>query len=434
MTIFVPELICRKRDGMPLKAEEIKTLIHQYTAGQVPDYQMASMLMAVFFSGLNDAELSAWTEAMLRSGAVLTHSPTDGCKVDKHSTGGVGDKVSLCLAPAVAACGVVVPMIAGRGLGHTGGTLDKLEAIDGFRVDLTIEQALAQLERIGLFLMGQTDEIAPADRQLYALRDVTGTVESIPLIASSIMSKKLAEGIDALVLDVKVGAGAFMQKLDQAQALARTLIAIGQRAGVRVRALLTNMDRPLGRTVGNALETAEAIAVMQGQGPADVIELTEALGAEMVVLGGQAATEEQGRQAVRRALTDGTALERFGRLVEAQGGDADICADPARLGQAKNVVPVHATADGIVAKIHPKKVALAALEVDAGRRVIEDNIDPLTGVRLLVELNEVVTVGQPLAELHVNDQAKERSLALLSGAFEIADQPLDQQPLIIARH
>ncbi|MBW2277646.1 MAG: thymidine phosphorylase, partial [Deltaproteobacteria bacterium] len=385
------------------------------------------------FKGLDDDELAAWTDAMMHSGAVLDHSAVPGRKVDKHSTGGVGDKISLCLAPAVAALGVRVPMVSGRGLGHTGGTLDKLESIPGFRVDLSVERSSQLLADLGIFLVGQTADLVPADRKLYALRDVTGTVESIPLIASSIMSKKLAEGIDGLVLDVKVGAGAFMRDLDQARELTTTMIGIGRTAGVNVRALLTDMSAPIGRTVGNALEVREAIEVMRGEGPTATTELTVELGAEMLVLGGACTGLDDGRSEMTRALKDGRALELFARLVEAQGGDPGVCDDPARLPTASEVESIEAASKGVVTQIRPRKVALAALELGAGRKVKEDVIDPATGVELAVDLGDRVTAGEPLATLHHNRAGVDSARALLSEAFEIGEANDDSGPLIIDR-
>ena len=433
MALFVPGLIRRKRDGGRFEEAEIRDLIRAYTDGNVPDYQISALLMAIVFKGLDADELAVWTDAMLRSGEVLDHSAVPGHKVDKHSTGGVGDKISLCLAPAVAALGVRVPMVSGRGLGHTGGTLDKLESIPGFRVDLPVERSSQLLAELGIFLVGQTADLVPADRKLYALRDVTGTVESIPLIASSIMSKKLAEGIDGLVLDVKVGAGAFMRDLDQARELTTTMIGIGHAAGVNVRALLTDMSAPIGRTVGNALEVREAIEVMRGEGPSDTTELTVELGAEMLVLGGACADLEDGRREMTRALKDGRALGLFARLVEAQGGDPSVCDDPARLPTSGEVEPIEAASEGVVTRIRPRRVALAALELGAGRRIKEDVIDPATGVELAVDLGDRVTAGEPLATLHHNGAGVDAARALLSEAFEIGTANDDSGPLIIDR-
>jgi len=433
MRLFVPDLIRRKRDGETLGGDEIRALIDAHTGGAVPDYQMSALLMAVFFRGLDPDELAAWTDAMVHSGEVMDHGAVEARKVDKHSTGGVGDKLSLCLAPAVAVNGVAVPMVSGRGLGHTGGTLDKLEAIPGFRVDLPSDRAGALLRSHGMFLIGQTDAVAPADRRLYALRDVTGTVESIPLIASSIMSKKLAEGIDGLVLDVKVGAGAFMPDLDRARELARTIIGIGHAAGKRVTALLTDMSRPIGIAVGNSLEVAEAIAVMKGGGPPDTVELTVALGARMLILGGAADDEARARAAISAALSDGRALERFAQIVELQGGDRRVCDSPGRLPTARIVAETTAPEAGFVARVHPRTVARAAMEVGAGRRVVEDRIDPSTGVELLASVGDEVEAGQPLARLHHNGAGGDEALRILSLAFEISPTPQAPSPQVIER-
>lgn len=426
----MPSLIRRKRDGGRLGKDEIRALIGAYTAAKVPDYQMAAMLMAVLFRGLDEEELSVWTDAMLHSGKVMSHAGVPGVKVDKHSTGGVGDKISLCLAPAVAALGVPVPMVSGRGLGHTGGTLDKLESIPGFEVNLTVEKACRILEECGLFLIGQTEDLAPADRKLYALRDVTGTVESIPLIASSIMSKKLAEGIDALVLDVKVGDGAFMRDLEQARTLAKTLIGIGEASGKRVVALITDMTAPIGRTVGNALEVREAIDVLRGGGPPDTVELTRELGAQMLLLGEAVDDLDAGREAIDRVLRDGSAIELFSRVIDLQGGDPDVCADPDRLPAARNRESIVAPRQGYVVRINPRIVAAAALEVGAGRKIKEDDVDPATGIELAVRPGDPVDMGQPLAVLHHNDSGSTEALKTLETAFEIADAPRKPASLI----
>jgi len=433
MSLFVPGLIRRKRDGGRFEEAEIRELIRAYTDGDVPDYQVSALLMAIVFKGLDADELAAWTDAMMRSGTVLDHSAVPGRKVDKHSTGGVGDKISLCLAPAVAALGVPVPMVSGRGLGHTGGTLDKLESIPGFSVDLPVERSSQLLADLGIFLVGQTEDLVPADRKLYALRDVTGTVESIPLIASSIMSKKLAEGIDGLVLDVKVGAGAFMRDLDQARSLASTMIGIGRAAGVDVRALLTDMNAPIGRAVGNALEVREAIEVMRGEGPADTTELTVELGAEMLVLGGACASLDDGREQTTDALADGRALALFARLVEAQGGDPRACDDPSLLPAAAESTTIEAQAAGAVTRIRPRKVALAALELGAGRKVKEDEIDPATGVELAVDVGDRVNPGDPLMTVHHNGSSLGAARALIDEAIEIGPAADATGSLIIDR-
>ncbi|MCC6993680.1 MAG: thymidine phosphorylase [Deltaproteobacteria bacterium] len=414
------ELIARKRDGGELAPAELRALVAGITDGSVPDYQAAAFLMAVFFRGMTPAELAAWADAMLRSGDVLDLSAIAARKVDKHSTGGVGDKISLPLAPAVAACGVAVPMVSGRGLGHTGGTLDKLEAIPGFSVNLPVERFRAQVAELGVCMIGQTERIAPADRKLYALRDVTATVESIPLIASSIMSKKRAEGIDALVLDQKVGAGAFMKRIEDARALARTIIAIGRAAGKRVTALITAMDQPIGRAVGNASEVEESIETLRGRGPADTRELTVALGAEMLVLGGAAADSAAGRARIEAVLDGGQALERFARMIAAQGGDARVCEDTGRLPQARTRREVVATAAGVVEAIDAEAVGVAAMMLGAGRRTKEDRIDPAVGIDVLKKVGDRVAAGEPLALLRVNDAAQaDAAAARYLGAVRI---------------
>ncbi len=433
MALFIPELIRRKRDGKPLHADEIRQIVADYTAERLPDYQMAALLMAIFFKGLDDNELGALTEAMIHSGRTLDLSEVPGTKVDKHSTGGVGDKISLCLAPAVAALGVPVPMMSGRGLGHTGGTLDKLESIDGFNVHQSMKRSRELIGTHGLFLIGQTEDLAPADRKIYALRDVTGTVESIPLIASSIMSKKLAEDIDGLVLDVKVGAGAFMKTLEQARQLAKTLVAIGVNAGKSVRALLTRMDAPIGYTVGNALEVREAIDVMRGEGPEDTTKLTVALGSEMLVLGGKTENLESGEAAMTEVLSDGRALAKFAEIIAAHGGDAKVATDPDRLPAAAEKVQIPALRNGIISGIDPHKVALAALEVGAGRRTKQDAVDPACGVVLLVKPGDAVEMGDPLAVLHHNGTGDDAARGILTGAFSIANTPKKRPNLIIER-
>ncbi len=386
----VYELIHRKREGGALGAGEIAALVAGFTAGEIPDAQVAALCMAIFFKGMTGAEVDALTAAMLRSGDVLDLSALPGAKVDKHSTGGVGDKTSLPLAALAAACGVRVPMVSGRGLGHTGGTLDKLEAIPGFRVDLPVERFVAQVGRLGVALIGQTARIAPADRRLYALRDVTATVESIPLIASSIMSKKLAEGIDALVLDVKVGRGAFMKTRAGARELAAALIGIGRGFGKRVTALLTAMDQPLGLAVGNALEVVEAIELLRGGGPADLRELTVELTAEMLLLAGVAAELPEARAAVAAAIADGRGLARFREIVIAQEGDPRAIDDPSRLPRAPRVIPVPAPAAGVVEAVDAEAIGLAAMALGAGRARVEDRIDPAVGVVLRRKVGERV--------------------------------------------
>ncbi len=431
----VYELIHRKREGGALGAGEIAALVAGFTAGEIPDAQVAALCMAIFFQGMTGAEVDALTAAMLRSGDVLDLSALPGAKVDKHSTGGVGDKTSLPLAALAAACGVRVPMVSGRGLGHTGGTLDKLEAIPGFRVDLPVERFVAQVGRLGVALIGQTARIAPADRRLYALRDVTATVESIPLIASSIMSKKLAEGIDALVLDVKVGRGAFMKTRAGARELAAALIGIGRGFGKRVTALLTAMDQPLGLAVGNALEVVEAIELLRGGGPADLRELTVELTAEMLLLAGVAAELPEARAAVAAAIADGRGLARFREIVIAQEGDPRAIDDPSRLPRAPRVIPVPAPAAGVVEAVDAEAIGLAAMALGAGRARVEDRIDPAVGVVLRRKVGERVEAGEPLCDVHRGDagEPQDAIAARLAAAWRIGPGPVAAPPLVLER-
>jgi pyrimidine-nucleoside phosphorylase len=428
------ELIKAKRDGQALEPAAIEQFIAAFTRGEVPEYQMSAMCMAVFFNGLSPVELGAWTRAMLRSGEELDLSETPGIKVDKHSTGGVGDKVSLSLAPLAAACGVPVPMISGRGLGHTGGTLDKLESIPGFNVKLSVADYRRLVRDVGCCLIGQTDTLAPADKKLYALRDVTATVDCLPLIASSIMSKKLAEGIDALVLDVKVGSGAFMKRLEDARALARTMIGIGTEMKRKVTALLTDMDQPLGRAVGNALEVVEAVDMLRGKAPADYTEVTLALTAEMLVLGGKAATAEQARALLQRAVDDGSALRKFKEIVQAQGGDPRAIDDYSRLPQARATADVVAPGDGFVTGIDTEAVGLAAVALGAGRQRVDSIIDPAVGFTLLRKVGEPVKAGEPVVRVHYNSEGplKEVRERLLK-AYRFGPVAPAPRPLIVER-
>ncbi len=404
--LAVPELIARKRDGEKLDDDEIRDLIDGFLDGSVADYQMSALAMAVFFQGMDFDETVAMTLAMRDSGKVLSLDHIDAPKVDKHSTGGVGDKVSICLAPIVAACGVTVPMMSGRGLGHTGGTLDKLEAIPGFRVDLSAPEFRAQLRKIGCALIGQTADLAPADKRLYALRDVTGTVESIPLITSSILSKKLAEGIDALVLDVKVGRGAFMKTEAEARELARCLVRVGTLAGKRVSALLTDMNAPIGYTIGNALETTEALEVLHDEGPADLRQLTYELGAEMLRAAGVAKTKAQALRQAERAVTDGSALTKMRQVVEAQGGDPRVVDEPDRLALARSRAVCVSASDGYVTNIDPLELGYASMGLGAGRQRTDDEVDPGAGVRLHVQVGDRVEAGDELATLYTSKRAR----------------------------
>ncbi len=415
------ELIRKKRDGEPLSADEVRGFIAGVTDDSIPDYQVAAMLMAIYFRGLTDDELGVWADAMVHSGDVLALDGVAAPKVDKHSTGGVGDKISLPLAPAVAACGAAVPMVSGRGLGHTGGTLDKLESIPGFRVDLDADRFARQVADLGVCLIGQTEHLAPADRRLYALRDVTATVESIPLIASSIMSKKLAEGIDGLVLDCKVGAGAFMKTRERATELAAAIRVIGQAAGKRVTVMLTDMNAPIGRMVGNALEVRESIEVLSGAGPADTRELTVQLGAEMLLLGAVASDHADAVARIEASLDDGSARAVFTRLVEAQGGDPRVVDDPDRLPAAAQMLEIPAPTGGAVAAIEARAVGIGALLLGAGRRRVDDEIDPGVGVEICAHVGDRVETGEPLARLHHNGRGVADAAARVRGAFTVAN-------------
>ena len=428
------ELIALKRDGGRLSDEDIQRVIVALGAGELADYQMSALLMAIFFRGMDDAETVALTKAMLHSGDVLDLSAVPGVKVDKHSTGGVGDKVSICLAPLVAACGVPVPMVSGRGLGHTGGTLDKLEAIPGFSVHLDTEAFRRIVADVGTCMIGQTSRIAPADKRIYALRDVTATVECIPLIVASILSKKLAEGIDALVLDVKVGRGAFMKTETDARALADALVRVGTAAGKRVTALLTDMSAPLGRTVGNAMETREAIDVLHGRGPADLIECTLALGAEMLRLGRVASTEEEARATLKKAIESGAAARTMERMIEAQGGDPGVVADTSRLPSAAVRVAILADRAGFITGIDPLEIGLAAVAMGAGRTRVDQAVDPVVGIELEVARGDAVQAGAPLAHLHVRQAGDaEAVLARVRAAFQIAAEKQPIPGLVLAR-
>ena len=403
--IAIPELIVRKREGGELDEHEIRTLVEGFVDGSVADYQMSAFAMAVFFRGMSFDETVAMTLAMRDSGRVLDWSALRAPKVDKHSTGGVGDKVSICLAPIVAACGVVIPMMSGRGLGHTGGTLDKLEAIPGFDVGLSVSQLRAQLRKTGCALIGQTGDLAPADKRLYALRDVTGTVESIPLITSSILSKKLAEGIDALVLDVKVGRGAFMKTEDEARVLARSLVAVGRRAGKRVSALLTDMSSPIGHTIGNALETAEALEILHGRGPEDLREITYALGAEMLRAAGLSRSASQAERQLKEAVQSGAALTKMREIVAAQGGDSRVVDEPDRLGLARRRKTIRASADGFVTALDPLELGYASMRLGAGRARAEEDVDAGAGIRLAVRVGDRARVGDELATLYASKRS-----------------------------
>ena len=426
------DLIQRKRDGAELAPEEIEFLVDGYTSGEIPDYQMSAFLMAVFFSGMTDREVSRLTECMLRSGETADLSAIPGIKVDKHSTGGVGDKTSLVVAPVAAAAGVVVPMMSGRALGHTGGTLDKLESIPGFRTDLSSEEFQRQLAELGLCFIGQTDQFAPADRKLYALRDVTGTVESIPLIASSIMSKKLAEGVDALVLDVKVGSGAFMKKQVDARRLAQTMVGIARPMDKKVQALITDMSQPLGYAVGNALEVMEASQTLQNAGPADLTKLCLELASRMIFLGKQAATLEEARLTAERHLVDGSAYKRFKDVVAAQGGNPQALDNFVLLPNATGAREIASPRAGYVSLIDAEDIGIAANMIGAGRDKKEDSIDPAVGIILEVKAGEKVEAGSILCRLYYTKEDRvEEAAEKVEDAFHISAQRPEERELIL---
>jgi pyrimidine-nucleoside phosphorylase/thymidine phosphorylase len=431
VSVRAVDLIQRKRDGAELGREEIDFFVRGYARGEVPDYQASALAMAVFFRGMTPAEIVALTESMMRTGEVLDLSDLPGPKADKHSTGGVGDKTSLIVAPLAAACGVYVPMISGRGLGHTGGTLDKLESIPGFRVRLSLSELRAVLALCGLGLIGQTPEIAPADRRLYALRDVTATVESLPLIAASIMSKKMAEGIDALVLDVKCGDGAFLRSREDARALAQTMLAIGKGMGKNVAALLTDMEQPLGRAVGNALEVAECIETLKGRGPRDVESLSVELAAWMLDLSGNTRPLEAARARIRDALASGAGFERLKQVVEAQGGDPRICDDPSLLPRARETVALRAERDGRVRRIAARAVGHAGMLLGAGRETVDAGIDHGVGFVFHKKVGDPVAQNEPIVTVHANSTARrDAALALLREAITVAPEAPSRGPLV----
>jgi len=426
------DIIASKRDGRALSLEEIRYFVDGVTAGTLPDYQASALLMAVVLRGMT-AEETAWlTDAMVHSGVRVDLGDIPGVKVDKHSTGGVGDKTSLILAPLAAACGVPVPMMSGRGLGHTGGTLDKLEAIPGFRVNLSLEEMKAALARAGFAMIGPTAEIAPADRKLYALRDVTGTVESIPLISASIMSKKIAEGIDALVLDVKTGSGAFMKTEADSRRLAESLVTIGKASGVKTEAIITAMDAPLGCAVGNAMEVIECLEVLKGRGPNDLIDVSVELTARMLVLGRVADDLAAADEQARRAIASGAGLERFRRIIEIQGGDPRVVDDYDRLPHVDDRHLVSACRDGYVASIDAELVGRASVALGAGRDRVEDAVDPAVGIRVIAKPGDAVRAGDAVLELHYRDCVRlEAAIRLTNQAITISDGRPARGPLIV---
>jgi pyrimidine-nucleoside phosphorylase len=432
--MIVPRLIERKRNGEKLEPAELRELVLAYANGDVPDYQMAALLMAVYFRGLDRGEMNALMDAMLESGKRLDLSRLSMPRIDKHSTGGVGDKVSLILAPLIASLGVAVPMMSGRGLGHTGGTLDKLESIPGFRTALTLAEAEKQVARIGCAMLGQTDEIVPADRKIYALRDATATVEVIPLIAASIMSKKIAESLTGLVLDIKRGSGSFLPELAQEIQLAEAMIDLGAAHACPVVALVTAMDRPLGNACGNALEVAEAIEVLNGAGPPDLIEVTFALGAEMLVLATLASTREAARAMMDAAIRSGKALRKFEEIISAQGGDAGVVDDPLRLPQARHRGEFNAHRDGVVQSVDPRSIGYGVIALGGGRRNMEEKVDPSVGFVITAQPQDRVLKGQLLATIHAQSKKDlETGRSVLEKAIVISDSAPPPLPLVSHR-
>jgi len=431
----VPQWILeKKRDGHELSDAEIRDFIQGYHLGEIPDYQMAALAMAVYLKGMSFAETASLTDAMMRSGELLDTSALSRPVCDKHSTGGIGDKVSLILAPLAAACGLAVPMISGRGLGITGGTLDKLESIPGYRTDLDEAEFLRVVDEIGCAIIGQTATLAPVDKKLYALRDVTGTVPSIPLITASIMSKKMAEGLQALVLDVKVGRGAFMKTPEQARELAENMVRVGETMGKAVGALITNMDVPLGHCIGNALEVRESIECLQGKVPGPLLELSVELTAAMLLLCKQEDDWEAARERVRAELNAGRALEIFRRMVEAQGGDPRVCDDFSLLPRARTLETVSAEADGFIADIDADAFGRAVLVLGGGRTRAEDQIDHAVGISGLPEIGGEVRKGQALCQIHANDETRlSEARKLLQNAFRVSETPVQPPALILDR-
>jgi pyrimidine-nucleoside phosphorylase len=426
------DIIMSKRDGRALTRDEIRFFVDGVTAGTLPDYQASALLMAILLRGMA-AEETAWlTDAMVHSGIRVDLSDIPGVKVDKHSTGGVGDKTSLVLAPLAAACGVPVPMMSGRGLGHTGGTLDKLEAIPGFRVNLSLEEMRAALAKAGCAMIGQTAQIAPADKKLYALRDVTGTVESIPLISASIMSKKIAEGIDALVLDVKTGSGAFMKTEADSRRLAESLVSIGNASGVKTEAIITAMDAPLGRAVGNALEVVECFEVLKGRGPQDLVDVSVELAARMLLLGAVAVDMAAAEARVREAIASGAGLERFRQIIEIQGGDPRVVDDYSRMPHVGDRHTIAAASSGYLTGLDAELVGRASVALGAGRDRVEDPVDPAVGITIAATPGQQVKAGDAVLELHFRDRARlEAAIALASRAITIGDQAPPARRLVV---
>ena len=425
------DLIMKKRNGGILNDEEIRFMIDGYTKGEIPDYQMSAMMMAIYFKGMNEKETVNLTMAMAESGEMLDLSSIQGIKVDKHSTGGVGDKTSLALTPMVAACGVKIAKMSGRGLGHTGGTIDKLESFEGFSTEISTEQFIRNVNEIGIAIMGQTRELAPADKLLYALRDVTATVDNMSLIASSIMSKKLAAGADAIVLDVKTGSGAFMKKEADAFSLAKEMVSIGKNAGRKMMAVISDMDQPLGNAVGNALEVKEAIATLRGEGPKDFTELCLTIGSCMLQLSGLADNDEEAKEKLQSVIENGSALNKLASFVEAQGGNKNMVYEPELLPKAAIISPLYAPCDGYIDRIVCDEVGICSLILGGGRETKESKIDLSVGIVLQKKVGDYVRKGEPLAVIHANDEEKKKICEeRLLAAYRISNEKKDEGPII----
>ncbi len=431
--VNVYEIILKKRSGQILTKQEIQFLVDGYTKGIIPDYQFSAFLMAIYFQGMDFIEITALTVSMMRSGKIFDLSRIKGQKIDKHSTGGVGDKVSLILAPLVAACGVVIPMVSGRGLGHTGGTLDKLESIPGFRTDLTEDEFKRKLQKIGVAMMGQTKELAPADKKIYALRDVTATVDSIPLIAASIMSKKLAEGIDGLVLDVKTGSGAFMRELDDAKKLAKVMIEIGKQMNKKVVALITSMEQPLGNMIGNSLEVIESIECLKGKGAKDLMDIVIALAQEMLIMAGKVKTKAHAQAMLNNKISSGQALEKFRQMVKLQGGDARVIDNYKLLPQAKYHVSVKSPKSGYIQKLDALQIGLLSVELGCGRQTVNDKIDYGAGFVLKKKIGDKINKGDVLVEIYGQTEKVKAVSKKIIGAYTIGKEKIKPPRLIIQR-
>lgn len=432
MTLYRPyDIIKKKRDKGILTFDELNYFFSGYLASTIPDYQVSALLMAILLNGMDPSETSDLTKIMLNSGKILDLSGIKGPKIDKHSTGGVGDKISLCLAPLVACAGICNPMISGRGLGHTGGTLDKLESIPGFKTNIQIEHFLEIAKKVGTSMVGQTDEIAPLDRALYALRDVTGTVESIPLMAASIMSKKLASGVDGLVFDVKVGSGAFMKDLEKSEKLAETLISIGKSMGKEIVAIISDMNQPLGRYIGNSLEVKESIEVLKGDGPPDIRELTLILGSYMLILAKKAQNTNEAKDILIKYLDSGEALIKFGDLCEAQGGDKRVIDDLSLLPEAKNILRVISKREGYVNSIDTEKIGISSLIIGGGRLTLDTKIDNSVGLYIHKKIGDFISRNEPIADIYYNDGSKvDESKRLIEEAYNIVDKKVEKPALI----